>query len=84
MCLAFPMQVMQIDRFNARCQARGVERTVSLLLMQHEPLAVGDMVLIHLGHAIQKVSQEHAREAWALYDEMLAAQSRLDVPPDRA
>jgi hydrogenase expression/formation protein HypC len=73
MCLAIPMQVVQIDGLNARCEAKGIERTVSLFLLQHETIAPGDMVLIHVGYAIQKVSPEQARSAWELFDEMLAA-----------
>lgn len=67
------MQVMEIDGLSARCEAKGIERTVSLFLLQHEPVEPGDMVLIHVGYAIQKISVEHARAAWELYDEMLAA-----------
>ncbi len=81
MCLAIPMQVMQVDGLSARCEARGVERIASLFLLQHEPIAVGDMVLVHLGQAVQKVSRQHADEAWALYDEMLAEDARLREAP---
>ncbi|MBI5719530.1 MAG: HypC/HybG/HupF family hydrogenase formation chaperone [Burkholderiales bacterium] len=76
MCLAIPMQVMHSDGLSARCQARGVERVVSLVLLQHEPPDAGDMVLVHLGQAVQKVSHEHAAEVWALLDEMLAADAQ--------
>jgi hydrogenase expression/formation protein HypC len=67
------MQVLEIDGFNARCEAKGIERTVSLFLLQHEDLRPGDIVMIHVGYAIQKISHEQARSAWELYDEMLAA-----------
>ncbi len=75
MCLAIPMSVVEIDGFNARCEARGIERTVSLFLMQHEPIGPGDMVMVHVGYAIQKVTPEDAKSAWDLYDEMLLAQN---------
>ena len=73
MCLAIPMRILQIDGLSARCEAKGIERSVSLFLLQHEALAVGDQVMIHVGYAIQKISAEEARSAWELYDEMLAA-----------
>lgn len=73
MCLAIPMRIIAIDGLNARCEAKGIERTVNLLLVQHESLAPGDMVKVHVGYAIQRMSEEDARLAWALYDEMLAA-----------
>lgn len=72
MCLGVPMQVVEIEGFTARCEARGIERQVSLFLLQHENIQVGDMVMIHVGHAIQKMSEEDARSAWDIYDEMLA------------
>jgi hydrogenase expression/formation protein HypC len=72
MCLGIPMQVVEVDGFVARCEAKGVEREVSLFLMQDEPVRVGDFVMVHVGYAIQKMEPEAARSAWELYDEMLA------------
>jgi hydrogenase expression/formation protein HypC len=65
------MQIKEIDGFNARCEAKGVMRDVSLFMMQGEPLSVGDYVMVHVGYAIQKVSPQQARSAWELFDEML-------------
>lgn len=73
MCLGIPMQVVEIDGFVARCQAKGVERDVSLFLLQDDPVAIGDFVMVHVGYAIQKMTEPEARSAWELYDEMLAA-----------
>jgi len=75
MCLAIPMTIIEINGFNARCAARGIERTVSLFLLQHEATEPGDMVMVHVGNAIMKVTPEDAKLAWDLYDEMLAAQN---------
>ena len=72
MCLGIPMQIKQLDGFMARCEAKGVERDVSLFMLQHEPLAAGDFVIVHVGYAIQQVSEEAAASAWQIYDEMLA------------
>ncbi len=74
MCLGIPMQIVEIHGYSARCQAKGVERDVSLFLMQHEPVAPGDFVMVHVGYAIQKMSAQEARSAWELYDEMLATE----------
>jgi hydrogenase expression/formation protein HypC len=71
MCLAVPMQISHIDGFNARCAAKGVEREVSLFLLQAETLQKGDYVLIHVGYAIQKISEEEAQSTWELLDQML-------------
>lgn len=75
MCLGIPMRIVAINGLMARCEAKGTLREVSLLFLQGEPLAVGDFVLIHLGNAVQKISEEDARAAWALYDEVLAAEA---------
>ncbi|MEJ2575843.1 MAG: HypC/HybG/HupF family hydrogenase formation chaperone [Gammaproteobacteria bacterium] len=72
MCLGIPMEIQEIDGFNARCAAKGVERDVSLFMLQHEDLAPGDYVVVHVGYAIQKVTAEEAATAWEIYDEMLA------------
>lgn len=72
MCLGIPMQVKKIDGFNAVCEARGIERTVSLFMMQDEEIEVGDNLMIHVGYAIQKMTDQEAQSAWELYDEILA------------
>lgn len=73
MCLGIPMQIKSIEGFTARCEAKGVERDVSLFMMQDEALAIDDFVVVHVGYAIQKISAEEAQTAWELYDQMLAA-----------
>jgi len=67
------MQIQSIDGFVARCTAKGVEREASLFMLQHEPPAVGDYVVVHLGYAVDRVSAEAAASAWEVYDQMLAA-----------
>lgn len=67
------MRVVDVDGFNARCEAKGVERDVSLFLLQHEPVVTGDFVMVHVGYAIQKMTEEEALSAWELYDEVLGS-----------
>jgi hydrogenase expression/formation protein HypC len=74
MCLGVPMRIMEIDGFSARCEARGIERKASLFLLQHEDLQVGDLVMIHVGNAIQKMTEEDAQSAWDLFDEIFDAE----------
>lgn len=71
MCLGIPMQVIAIDGFTARCSAKGVERDVSLFMLQEEPVEIGDFVMVHVGYAIQKMSAQEARSAWELFDQIL-------------
>ena len=72
MCLAVPMRVVELDGFMARCEAKGIERAVSLFLLQHETIGPGDHVMVHVGYAIQKMTEAEARSAWELFDEILA------------
>jgi hydrogenase expression/formation protein HypC len=74
------MRIIEIDGFSARCEARGIERQASLFLMQHEDLQVGDLVMIHVGNAIQKMTEEEAHTVWELYDEMLALDDEAKEP----
>jgi len=69
------MQVKSIDKFNATCEAKGVTREVSLFLIQDQEIKPGDHVMIHVGYAIQKLSEKEAEEAWEMYDEIFR---RLD------
>lgn len=70
------MQIKQIDGFTARCEAKGIEREVSLFMLQHETLQPDDFVVVHVGYAIQKVTPQEARSAWEIYDEMLSKLER--------
>jgi hydrogenase expression/formation protein HypC len=75
MCLAIPMRVKQVRGPSALCEARGIEREASLLLLLHESIVPGDFVAVHLGHAIQKISERDAEQAWQMVDLMLGAGS---------
>ena len=75
MCLGIPMQIVEIDGYNARCTAKGVMREVSLLLLQGEPLAVNDYIIVHTGYARQKMTEQEAQSTWELLDEMLALEA---------
>ncbi|MFW5722974.1 MAG: HypC/HybG/HupF family hydrogenase formation chaperone [Halochromatium sp.] len=70
------MQIREINGLGARCAAKGVEREVSLLMLDPDALAVGDFVVVHLGHAIERISAERAADAWSVYDEILAAEAQ--------
>ncbi len=69
------MQIESIDGHRARCSARGVLRDVSLFLLQGEPLAPGDHVIVHVGYAIQKLTEQDAHSAWELLDALDTAET---------
>jgi len=69
------MKIASIDGFQCTCEARGIERDVSLFMMQDEELKPGDHVLVHVGYVIQKISANEADESWQLFDQILATEA---------
>jgi hydrogenase expression/formation protein HypC len=65
------MKIEAIDGFNARCSAKGAERVVSLFMLQDDLPSVGDYVMIQVGYAIRRVTEDEARASWELYDQIL-------------
>jgi len=63
MCLAIPGKIVSMvaDRPNlALVEVIGVRRKVDLGLLQDNPPVTGDWVLIHVGFAMSKISEEDA------------------------
>jgi len=72
MCLAVPMRIISLSGCIACCEARGVQREVSLFLLEDGAVAAGDFVLVHVGYAIQSISPQDADASWALFDQIAA------------
>jgi len=63
MCLAIPGRIVDIssDQPNtALVEVIGVRRKVDLGFLQHNPPVAGDWVLVHVGFAITKISEDDA------------------------
>jgi hydrogenase expression/formation protein HypC len=67
MCLAIPSKITKIDNEMATINVDGVQREVSLLLL--EGANVGDYVIVHAGFAINKIDEETATETLTLLRE---------------
>ncbi|MBT2971571.1 MAG: hydrogenase assembly protein HupF [gamma proteobacterium symbiont of Ctena orbiculata] len=67
MCLAIPAKVVAIDEQgeNATVVLGEVKKEVSLALV--EDVSVDDFVLIHVGYALNKVSEEEAEKTLQLF-----------------
>ncbi len=80
MCLALPAKVVALDPANdtATVALDGVRKAVSIALV--DDVALGDYLLIHVGHALNKISAEEAERTLALMAEagLLAAEG----PPE--
>ena len=71
MCLSIPSKIVEILPNNyAIVDTMGVKRKVSLDLMP-EPVEIGDYVLIHVGYAMTKMSEEDALESIKVYEEII-------------
>jgi hydrogenase expression/formation protein HypC len=71
------MRVVERDGYMARCEAKGIERAVSLFLLQHEDVGPGDHVMVHVGYAIQKMSEAEAENTWEMIGDMLLAEEEM-------
>ena len=67
MCLALPARVVAVDAATdmATVELDGVRKQVSLALV--EDVSVDDFVLIHVGYALNKVSEEEAQRTLELF-----------------
>ena len=66
MCLAIPAQIIEIDTATdtATVALGEVRKQVSLALV--DDVTAGDFVLVHVGYALNKVSEEEAARTLAL------------------
>jgi hydrogenase expression/formation protein HypC len=63
MCLAIPAKVIELypeDAGRALVEVVGVRRHIDTGLLQDDPPRLGDWVLIHVGFAMSKISEEQA------------------------
>lgn len=72
MCFAVPGKITKIEGSYALVDFGGAQRKVNILLL--EGVEVGDYVLVHVGYAIQKVSEQDAHETIKLWNEILGAE----------
>ena len=84
MCLAIPGKIVDLiegDHPIAMVEVLGVRRKVDLgLLEESDPGRVGDWVLIHVGFAMSKISEQYAREQIGLLEALgEAEQAALEV-----
>ncbi|MGJ5179250.1 HypC/HybG/HupF family hydrogenase formation chaperone [Bradyrhizobium oligotrophicum] len=69
MCLAIPAEVIKLlPDGMAIVSIDGVSKEVSVALI--EEIAVGDYVILHVGHALAKIDPDEARETLDLLRQM--------------
>jgi hydrogenase expression/formation protein HypC len=63
MCLAIPAKIVELfpeERNRALIEVAGVRRHIDTGLLADDPPKTGDWVLIHVGFAMSKISEEQA------------------------
>ena len=83
MCLGIPARVVELgppESHSATVDVEGVQRRVNTVIVDDEPLEVGDWVLLHVGFAMSRVDETEAAETLdflralgSLYDEEIEA-----------
>jgi hydrogenase expression/formation protein HypC len=72
MCLAIPGQIKEMpaekEEPMAAVEVSGVRRKVNVDLLREDGLACNDWVLIHVGFAMSKISEEEARDQLQLLE----------------
>ena len=68
MCLAVPMEILEIDGSTALVAQGGVSRRVRVDFIENPQL--GDYVLVHAGIAIERIRPEEAEETLRILREI--------------
>jgi len=76
MCLSIPGKVKSIDGNMAMVSVGGAEYNASLQLVEN--INPGDYILIHTGFAIQKISEEDAKETMKLLTELAEVHDKIE------
>jgi hydrogenase expression/formation protein HypC len=70
MCLAVPMEVVEISGNMATVQVGDVQRRACLDLVDTLP-EVGDYLIVHAGYAIHRIDPEEAKQTLEYFKEIL-------------
>ncbi|OPX27289.1 MAG: hydrogenase assembly protein HupF [Candidatus Cloacimonas sp. 4484_140] len=72
MCLAVPYRIISKDGNKAIADVFGMQKEIDIRII--EDVDVDEYVLVHAGFAIQRVSQEDAKETLELLTELCEAE----------
>jgi len=81
MCLAIPGKIIELapgQPHLATVEVTGVRRKVDLGLLQDDMPVVGDWVLIHVGFAMSKISEQDALEQMQLLTMLGEAEQAIE------
>lgn len=81
MCLAIPGQIVELldeEEHFATVEVSGVRRKINVDLLKPEGIRPGDWVLLHVGFAMSKISENEAQEQVRLLQMLDDAQAALE------
>jgi len=73
MCLAVPLKLIEINGKDAVGEAMGMKRKLRVDFIENPQL--GEYVMVHAGFAIERLSEEQAREDLEAWEEVQNALS---------
>ena len=76
MCLAVPMQIIEINGNSARVEISGIQRNVRFDILNLEP-RVGDYVIVRAGFALHLLDEKEAQITLNYFKEMLAYEAEI-------
>jgi hydrogenase expression/formation protein HypC len=70
MCLGIPGRIVSVEPDNdlAQVDVAGVVREINLALLDG-PFLPGEYILIHSGFALERMTEQQAREALSVFDD---------------
>jgi len=68
MCIAIPLQVIELYDDEALVHYKGVKMKVNILLLEN--VVLGDYLLVHAGCAIEILDREEAEKTQELFNEL--------------
>ena len=76
MCLAIPAQIIELrDGDLAEVELAGVRQEISIALL--DAVHVGDYVIVHVGHALNKLDPDEAAATLKLFAELDETHHRI-------
>lgn len=77
MCIAIPIEVVEICNEEGIVQYKGVRMKVNIVLL--EDVVIGDYVLVHAGCAIEKLDKEQGKITQKLFDKLFSSEYEGEI-----
>lgn len=69
MCIAVPGKVIEVYEYEALVDFAGMEKVINTFFI--EEVNIGDYVLVHVGCAVEKISEELALETMEIFNSII-------------